>query len=399
MIINKFGMRTLILAILLLSTICVLPATASIDQSIIEKNYVLLEDAKVHAKTALCDFLLIGAPGAKCTNWTNATVDPDPIIIYDANGRKLFYQFTVENNGINLGAIKVAANKVLGNPIRTIEFYSKDWNMKKEIENSKKLIAEDYKNANTTTAKVVCYSYPKMGIMLDMQETKSKEEKNKLFNFSGSEIIDKSTNNISSFGITDVWSLYSEIPEGEVEERLVTWDNYNKRAREIADNNFKEDQVQINLAGIQKVLSFTHYTQENSYYCAPATGKMIAKYYGVSHSQDYVAEQMETTPDVGTNLADQVHYYKYTLGKSGSYSDSTPTWIEAKNEIYANRPLSTLLSGHVRACAGYCQGNDGNYYLYIYDPWDSSFGNKYPGGIYWEDWDLISHKYHIYVKS
>lgn len=108
---------------------------------------------------------------------------------------------------------------------------------------------------------------------------------------------------------------------------------------------------------------------------------------------------METTPYVGTNLLDQVNYYKYTLGKSGSYSDSSPTWIEAKNEIYADRPLATLLSGHVRACAGYCQGTDGNYYLYIYDPWDPAFGDDYPGGIYWENWNSITHKYHIYVKS
>lgn len=345
---------------------------------------------------------MIGAPGSNSTDWTNATVNPDPLVIYDPNGKKLFYQFTVENNGINIGAIKVAASKVLGNPIRTIEFYSEDWDMKKEVEDAKKLIAKDNKNVNVTSSKVVCYSYPKMGIMADIQESKSKEEKNKLFDFSGSEIIDESINDTSSFKVADIWSLYSEIPEEELEERLTAWGEYDKRAKKIADNNFKGDEVQIKIAGVQKTLPFTRYTQENDYYCAPATGKMIAKYYNVTHTQTYIAGKMLVVEGLGTSDTDQVKYYKRSSGlnKCSSYSDSSPTWIEAKNEIYANRPLATLLSsGHTRACAGYCQGTDGKYYLYIYDPWNPSFGTKYPGGIYWENWDSITHSHHIIVKD
>jgi hypothetical protein len=273
--------------------------------------------------------------------------------------------------------------------------------MKKEVENAKKLVAENHKNATVTSSKVVCYSYPKIGIMVDIQESKSNEEKSRLFDFSGSEIIGKSINDTNSLEVADIWSLYAEIPEEELEERLTAWDEYDKRAKKIADNNFKGDEVQIKIAGVQKTLPFTRYAQENSYYCAPATGKMIAKYYNVIHTQAYIAGMMLVVTGLGTSVYDQLEYYEDSdgLDKDGSDYDSSPTWAEAKTEIDNNQPLATLISGHTRACAGYCQGADGNNYLYIYDPWSLSFGNSYRGGIYWEDWDSITHKYHIYVKD
>jgi hypothetical protein len=397
----EFRLGVLLAGLLLLSVVCILPASASIDDKIIEKNYVSIKEAEMHAKTALYDFLLIGAPGSNPTDWTNATVNSDPLIIYDTNGKKLFYQFTVESNGINIGAIKVAASKVLGDPIRTIEFYSEDWDMKKEVENTKKLIAKDHKNVNVTSSKVVCDSYPKIGIMVDMQESESKEEKNKLFDFSGSEIVDKSVNDTNSSEVADAWSLYAEIPEKEIEERLVAWDEYDERATKIADNNFKGDEVQLKIVGVQKTLPFTRYAQQNYYYCAPATGKMIANFYEVTHTQTYIAGIMLVVMGLGTSVTDQLEYYEDSdgLDKDGSYIDYSPTWTEAKTEIDNNRPLATLISGHVRACAGYCQGADGNYYLYIYDPWSLNFGNDYRGGIYWEDWDSITHSHHIVVKD
>jgi hypothetical protein len=122
----EFRVGVLFVGLLLLSVVCISPAAADIDEKTIEMNYVSVKEAEIHAKTALYDFVLIGAPGSNSKDWANSTVSPDPLIIYDTNGKKLFYQFTVENNGINRGAIKVAASKVLGDPIRTIEFYSEN---------------------------------------------------------------------------------------------------------------------------------------------------------------------------------------------------------------------------------------------------------------------------------
>ena len=399
----EFRVGVLLAGLLLLSVVCILPASASIDHKIIEKNYVSIKEAEVHAKTALYDFVLIGAPGSNSMDWTDATVNSDPLIIYDTNGKKLFYQFMVENNGINIGAIKVAASKVLGDPIRTIEFYSEDWDMKKEVETSKKLIAKDHKNANVISSKVVCYSYPKIGIMADIQESNSKEEKNKLFDFSGSEIIDESINDASSSEAADVWSLYSEIPEEELEERLTAWDEYDKRAKKIADNNFKGEEVQIKIAGVQKTLPLTYYKQINTSCCPAATAQMIAKFYGVTHTQEYIAGKMGIDSSGVSEYRQINYYYKPYLEKTGSYEDYSPTWLKAKNEIYANRPLvsgiGSGLGGHTRACAGYCQGTDGKYYLYIYDPWNPSFGNDYPGGIYWENFDSVIHAHYIFVRD
>lgn len=44
-----------------------------------------------------------------------------------------------------------------------------------------------------------------------------------------------------------------------------------------------------------KTLSVPLHGQETDYYCAPTSAQMIAEYYGVSHSQNYISND-------GTNL-------------------------------------------------------------------------------------------------
>lgn len=73
---EKFRANVLLAGLLLLSMVCVLPAAASIDENITEKNYVSVEEAKIHVKTDLYDILLIGAPGSNSTDWTNCLQKP-----------------------------------------------------------------------------------------------------------------------------------------------------------------------------------------------------------------------------------------------------------------------------------------------------------------------------------
>ena len=100
------------------------------------------------------------------------------------------------------------------------------------------------------------------------------------------------------------------------------------------------------------------------------------------------------TTTSGTSMSGQLDYYTGNrpdcLDKSGSYDDYDCTWVKAKDEIDANRPLKSGVPGHARACAGWW--SDGTNYLYIYDPLPVNQGE-----IYWESWGSIEHTNYIYV--
>ena len=134
---------------------------------------------------------------------------------------------------------------------------------------------------------------------------------------------------------------------------------------------------------------------------------MIAKYYGVSHSQDHIANVMGCGWNSGCSISQQLKYYKSDkpngLGKKGSCADASRTWEEAKNEVNKNRPLASGVlvngfTGHMRCCRGWkeCSSWWGGteHYLYINDPWPVNEGRTY-----WENWDDVKHISYIYVKD
>jgi len=84
-----------------LMTFLVLNAAGSTENdksAIIEMNYVSMNDAYKHAKVMLNNFIAAGFPGPDGTNWTSATLNENPLTIYDINDKKLFYQFSVEKD-------------------------------------------------------------------------------------------------------------------------------------------------------------------------------------------------------------------------------------------------------------------------------------------------------------
>lgn len=120
---KSIGMQlgVMLAAMLLLSMMFVSTVTAKNESDIVTNNYVTIEKAREHATVALSEFVAAGSPGLKNTDWRGASINPDPLTIYDINGEKLLYQFSVEKEGKSVGAIKVSASKVLGQSIRAIE--------------------------------------------------------------------------------------------------------------------------------------------------------------------------------------------------------------------------------------------------------------------------------------
>lgn len=141
-----------------------------------------------------------------------------------------------------------------------------------------------------------------------------------------------------------------------------------------------------------KTLNVNLYGQEQSDYCAAASGKMIAKYYGVTHTQTHIYQMMEE----GCAVDNQKYYYTTSrseggLGKTGSSEDWTPIFSQLVSEINNNRPVVSLIPGHVRVCRGYSDSGVGVHYLKINDPLPVGSGHQYI-----ETWGAET--CHIYVK-
>lgn len=84
-----------------------------------DHSYVISEEkALEHATVYMLDAVLTHTLGLE--EWRGAMVNPEPLTIYDINGKKLFYKFSVEKNGKMVGRIKASASAELGPSVYTL---------------------------------------------------------------------------------------------------------------------------------------------------------------------------------------------------------------------------------------------------------------------------------------
>lgn len=124
-------------------------------------------------------------------DWPKATLDPNPEIIYDMNGKRLYYDFFVINSSGIIGSMRVSANKTLGYSIKTLgsgsylEYY--ETTMKKV----KDIVSEKYPNKEIISIKVVYYCASLMGISATLRDTSTGEENNIIIDLDSFEEIPK----------------------------------------------------------------------------------------------------------------------------------------------------------------------------------------------------------------
>ncbi|MCD4846339.1 MAG: hypothetical protein K8R25_17825 [Methanosarcinales archaeon] len=226
--IKKKGLQdaaVLIISLLLMGAILVTGAEASQADYSVENFYVDEDIACNYAMTYLNGFAIDETLGLK--DWNSAKLQKDPITVYDMDGKKLFYTYTVTKDGKAIGEMEMSASKVLGrllNRIIVTEPLDRDSMKQKAIEIAEK----KYPGWEIRSAEFVCYSYPKEGVMLTLVRPESKEEKTVIIDtFTSSVVPLKPPKNDGDSG---VWSLYDEIP---VEKRVKMVENWNKNERKI----------------------------------------------------------------------------------------------------------------------------------------------------------------------
>lgn len=377
-------------------------------KNLIESNYIPVDTAREQATITMLSMI---QSGALDENWIGGKINPTPQTIYDINGEKLFYLFTVERDGARVGEIYAAASKVLGGSVIAIGSMETPEQFSVIHAATRKNLTEKYPGYEIVAEKKVCFDYPVIGIMLTLENTKTGDLKDVIFDSRDGSIKDNETQRSS---------YYNQIPAEDLKKRVSIWETQyaitEKLKRSVLDENpdFLQTYSEMDLSRIKEIMikgkmsdsdskarllsdgqtiisGLTHYTQYTSEWCGVATAQILSsKYMSSPWSQYHIADVMgaynpDGTPK-GTTIPMELSYYEVPvsdggLGKSSSTYADRPytTWETARDEIETGRPLkigSDTPYRHARACNGWLV-NGGNPYLLFYDP------AQY-GSIYWE---------------
>ncbi len=360
--------------------------------------------------------------------WTGE-FNPEAIIIHDLNGEPLFYEFSVMEGRSETGRVKAAASKLVGTPVVTIERGPRKWDPAKATKLALDAAKKAYPRREAKAQEFVCYSYPKIGVRVEL----AGEKPNSIIVDVADGSIVQSYNEEEIEGQT-AWSYLESCPESALEKKLRRYEELDREiepARKHSKELFATAYTARELVAVrsklllvsdyvfalysQRVLKygprcnphdcFALYAQQTNVYCAVATGQMILDFHRRPFSQNAIATAMGTTA-TGTSQAGQdAGYISLTNGCMNAFHDFSADWLEAKAEIDANRPLKSGIPGHARAVAGWKQqnfsliGSTPKRWLQVYDPWPWNADICAGGAVYWEDWDAVNHTNWCFVRN
>ncbi len=376
MIKNKIGIGIILLTMLV--GMALIPAVSAQK----EDNYsVTAEEAFKHANANMISFIAAKAPNFE--NWTGASIDPKPVELYDINGQKLFYQFSVYKEKKLIGTIDIYANKMLGHSFNDIAFNPIPYKATEAMKKSKEIAKKNYPTGEIKSTNLVVYSYPSIGAMTVVKD-RTTGVRHRIFvdAYTLEEVQDKPASETE----LGVWSMCEQRLKNGIDENLNEWqksDQLTKSIEQAATNKGVNINVAVTEEDMKKLsgdaaitsttssnpLSVPIYAQLTGYYCVPASASMIGKYFGVTHTQDYIYNLEDGEIPYGLSDSDAVDYCRsYSgLSKRGSYSTSSFTASETKSEIDNGRPYFSFVTGHCRACKGYYYSG-GTLHLILNDP-------------------------------
>lgn len=383
MVKNKIGIGILLLAMLVGMTS--IPAVSAQE----EKDYsVTAEKAFEHANANMISFIAADAPDFE--SWVEASIDPKPLELYDINGQKLFYQFSVYKAKKLIGTIDICADKTLGPSIYDIVFDPEPFKATEAMKKSKEIAKSEYPNGEIKSTNLVVYSYPSIGAMTVVKnKTTGVEHRVFVDAYTLNEVQDKPATETEP----GVWSMHDKILTNGKENNLKEWKKSDELAKSIeqaaansgvninatvTEENIKKLSSDAVVRGsfTGKILDINGIGQERDVFCGPACIRMVCKYYNnptPAPTQDTIYRgdglwSWDPNSIYGSGLSanDIVTWATYRWGKTGtianSFSDSG-----AILEIENDRPFFTMTPAHFRLCKGYITQN-GYTYLRINDP-------------------------------
>lgn len=382
------------------------------------------EELAEHAGIAVIKNAVAGIPDL--ADWVRGSVRTTPCTIHDINGQPLFQDFEVASGKEVFGTVRMAASKVLGTGAIALQLGPRSWNYDDAVKKLVPKVKREYPRARISAPKLVCYSYPKLGVMFEIEAENGRSTA--IYDIGSLTRVPPKPDGPAREGFY-AWSFYESLAEADRKRRLTRFAKVDadrdalplRLRREIVnaatlESIVKKTKWPLKLVTTRKLQYCTHYGatharshhcfvlhgQQVNDYCAVATCQMILCYYRYYYAQDAIAPSLGYAP--GGCPSDQSPGYKsLTCNHLDSSFDSAATWEKARDQIDLLRPFKSGIAGHARACAGYSRvvwlfgGGTTERKLYIYDPWDWNADYALGGAVYWEDWDAITHTNYVYA--
>ncbi len=390
---SKITSGILLLAMLLVGMVLI-PAASAQE----EKDYsVTAEEALMRANANMINFIAGNALGFE--NWTGASINPNPQELYDVNGQKLFYRFSVYKENKLIGTIDVCADKTLGPSIYDIVFDPEPYKVAEAMKKSIEIAKNEYSDGEIKSTQMVVYSYPRIGAMTVVKD-KATGVEHRIFvdAYFLSEVEDKPATETEP----GIWSMYDKILAYGKENNLKEWQKSDELAKSIeqvaankgvninaavTEENIKKliDEGVVKSSFTGKILDINGIGQEDDVYCVPACIRMVCKYYNKptpipSQETIYLGDGLWSwdSGSIGTSGLSADNIVKWATHRWGKTGTITTRLFnsDAISEIENERPFFTMILGHCRLCKGYIV-QDGYTYLRINDPepTGSTYGN------------------------
>jgi hypothetical protein len=379
-----------------------------------------------HALIGVLKNAATGMP--ELSGWVAGTVKKTPLTIHDINGQPLFHDFQVARGSKVFGSVRVAASKVLGSGVISTELGARSWDFDVAARKLAPRVKREFVGSRVSAPKLVCYSYPKLGVMFDVQGPNGHARA--IYDVASLARVPEKPMGEAREGFY-AWSMYDAIPDADRRLRLnrfkkVDTDRTSFTVKErnalLAARTLSPVLRKVKLPyrqQITRLLQFcNHYAYDHARshhcfslhgqqvddYCAVATCQMILCYYRYYRTQDQIAPALGYSAGGGCPSDQSPGYRSMSCSHLASSFDGTPTWEKARDQINLQRPMKSGIPGHARACAGYSYvrwlfgGGITEKKLYIYDPWPWNADYALGGAVTWEDWDAVNHTNYVYAN-
>lgn len=195
-----------------------------------ECNYsVTAEEAFEHVNAFIISYPIIAYE-----NLNGASVDPEPLELYDINGQKLLYEFSVYENNEVIGKIDVAANKTLGRPIQMIKPDPRPFNSTETMEKSVEVANNKYPDGEIKSTKMVAYHYDQdRGAMTIIKDKTGNEHRIFVDAYTLDVVEDKPATETEPGVWSGVSSIYEQRLEYGIDENLKEWQKIDEFTRSV----------------------------------------------------------------------------------------------------------------------------------------------------------------------
>jgi len=214
----------------------------------------------------------IDGPYAANANWTTAALDPEPSVIYDVNGKPLYYEFYLRNAGGIHSYFWTAANKRLGFPVFRIYPGAPSWNYSQIAQDAEKIVKTRYTvyPIQSNTPALYGGDFLTLCRMLIIRNLSSGASEQ--VNAFAIEIIPENASDTYK-SHTYVSSYLDSVPRSEYSDRVRVWERYTSIANRIVEYAMAQGiDVRLPLSEQDSGIIRNYFAGESSNLSSPGPG-------------------------------------------------------------------------------------------------------------------------------